>query len=121
MNHREHLQLTWEVVARRGVVAALSEVPAFLRGFAVARGRPDVYHETLTLGYVLLVADRYAEGEAFEVFLERNPELLGPLDRWWRAETLASERARRRFVFPDGPTPGRTPAGSPDPRPRSPG
>jgi hypothetical protein len=100
--HRDHLELAWRSVGRVGLAGALIEVPAFLRGLTAAAGQPERYHETVTLGFLLLVADRYEAGEDFEAFCARNPDLFGPvLRRWWRTDTLASERARTRFVFPD--------------------
>lgn len=101
-SHREHLQLAWESIRAMGLTGALVSVPAFLRGLATAAGQPHRYHETVTIGFLLLVADRYQDGESFETFCDRNGELLGPaLTSYWREDTLASARARARFVFPD--------------------
>ena len=75
-DHRAHLRLAWSAIARGGLAAALAEVPAWLRDAAVAAGRPDRYHETVTVGFLLLVADRYREGEEVDAFLQRNPDLL---------------------------------------------
>jgi hypothetical protein len=105
-DHRAHLQLAWEAIARGGLPAALVEIPAYLRGMARAAGQPDRYHETVTVGFLLLIADRCAEppaSEPFDGFVERNLDLLDPgvLQRFWRPATLRSDRARRRFVFPD--------------------
>ncbi|MCB9685479.1 MAG: hypothetical protein H6738_22540 [Alphaproteobacteria bacterium] len=102
-DHRAHLCLAWEALDRGGLPAALIEIPAWLRGMATAAGKPEKYNETVTLGFLLLLADRHRPGEAFDAFLDRNPDLLRSdvLQRWWRAETLTSERARRAFVFPD--------------------
>lgn len=101
-DHRAHVHLAWDAVRRLGLAGALAEVRGYLRGVTAAAGVPEKYHETLTVGWVLLVADRFADGEPFDAFCARNPELLGDaLARHWRKETLASERARGRFVFPD--------------------
>ncbi|MCA9494549.1 MAG: hypothetical protein KC621_31695 [Myxococcales bacterium] len=103
-DHRAHLRVAWEALDRGGLPTALIEVPAWLRGMAAAAGRPEKYNETVTLGFLLVLADRHRPGEDFDAFLERHPDLLRSdvLQRWWRPETLASERARRGFVFPDG-------------------
>jgi hypothetical protein len=46
-----------------------------------------------------------AEGETFEAFAARNPDLLAwnpsVLDRYYDRETLGSDRARRVFLMPD--------------------
>jgi hypothetical protein len=106
-DHRDHLRLAWEAVARGGLAGALAEVPAALRALAAGAGRPEKYHETVTVGFVLLVAERWADQEDFDAFLARNPDLdRDALARWWRPETLASARARERFVMPDRPISG---------------
>jgi hypothetical protein len=46
------------------------------------------------------------EGESFEAFAARNPDLFAwkpsILDRYYDPETLRSDRARRVFVMPGG-------------------
>jgi hypothetical protein len=103
-DHRAHVRAGWDCIARYGLAAAVERLPAYLLGLATASGAPERYHETVTWAWLLLIADRMVEGEDFEAFAERNPELFvvpSILDRYWRPETLASERARQRFVFPD--------------------
>ena len=103
-DHRAHVRAAWEAVDRHGLAAAAARIPAFLQGFTAAAGVPERYHETVTWGWLLIVADRMIEGEGFEAFADRNPDLFDGspiLARFWRPETLASDRARRRFVFPD--------------------
>lgn len=102
LDHRAHVRLAWDAVRRGGLSAAIAEVPATLRALTAAVDRPEKYHETLTVGFVLLVAERFVADEDFETFWARNPD-LGPdaLARWWRPDTLASARARARFVMPD--------------------
>jgi hypothetical protein len=58
------------------------------------------------LAFLLLVAERMAEpAETYEAFAARNPDLLewnpSALDRYYRKETLASDRARAFFLLPD--------------------
>lgn len=60
------------------------------------------------MAYLLLIQERRlqaAAGEGFDEFARRNRDLMrwrpSVLARYYREETLASERARRGFVFPD--------------------
>jgi hypothetical protein len=107
-SHREHLRAAWLYLRDWPAAEAIARFTSALRRFAAARGRPDVYHETVTWAFLLLVGERRARGpagEAFEGFLARNPDLLSwrpsVLDAYYTRETLDSEVARRCFVFPD--------------------
>ena len=87
---------------------ALGRFGTGLRRFADAHGKPDLYHETITTAYVLLIAERLDDGDReldWDDFARRNPDLLtwrpSILARYYREETLASARAKRTFVMPD--------------------
>jgi len=106
--HREHVRVAWWYVCRHPLPEALERFRTGLRRFAEARGAADKYHETITTAFVLLIDERLDEiGRAapWSEFASRCPDLLGwrpsILDRYYRPETLASERARRVFVMPD--------------------
>jgi hypothetical protein len=106
-HHRQHVQAAWAYLRRHPLPEALARFSAALQRFAVARGKPDLYHETITTAYVLLIGERLAEtpDAPFDAFAARHPDLLAwrpsILARYYRDETLASERARRVFVMPD--------------------
>ena len=77
-----------------------------LRRFAAAKGNPGLYHETVTLAFLFLIRERtLAEPESFDDFAARNPDLLcwkpSALARYYKPETLESERARHSFLLPD--------------------
>lgn len=105
-DHRAHLALAHEAIATEGLSGALATFPARLEAIAAAAGAPGKFHVTLTLAWLLLLGDRMARcGGGLEALLEHHPELLDrdlPA-RHYRRETLSSERARQRFVPPDGP------------------
>jgi len=107
-HHADHIRLAWLLLAADDLPAALDRFRRGLRRYAAALGKADLYHETITVAYVLLIHERREggpAGEPFEDFARRNPDLLawrpGVLDRYYRPETLASERARRVFLLPD--------------------
>jgi hypothetical protein len=106
--HRQHLRAAWLYLRAWPAPEAIARFTAALQRFAVAQGRPGLYHETITWAFLLLVRERRAEGppgEGWEAFVERNPDLLAwrpsVLEAYYRPETLSSERARRCFVLPD--------------------
>src|SRR5690606_14415335 len=85
---------------------ALARVRGGLQRFAAAAGKPDRYHETITVMYARLIAERLAadDGGDWNAFATRNADLFarGLLERYYRRETLASEEARGKWVEPDG-------------------
>jgi hypothetical protein len=107
-HHREHVRVAWYYLQRHALPDALVCFSAALRHFAVAQGKPGLYHETITTAYLLLINERLdGPGRAvpWDEFADRNPDLLSSrpsvLERYYYKETLMSERARRTFVLPD--------------------
>jgi len=104
--HREHVRVAWLFVRRDGLPGALTTFPDRLRAFALAKGSPNLYHATITWAFLLLVGERLGDArETFDAFASRNPDLLAwnpsVLDRYYKNETLASDRARALFLLPD--------------------
>jgi hypothetical protein len=107
-HHREHVRVAWLYLKREPPLTALARFAEGLQRFAAAQGHAGLYHETVTWAYLLLIRERMErDGTAAtsEEFAGRNPDLLSwkpsILDRYYRAETLGSELARRVFVMPD--------------------
>ena len=107
-HHREHVRVAWWYLKRHPLPEALSRFSGALKRFALARGKPGLYHETITVAFVLLINERLdgaATGETWAQFADRNQDLLtwrpSVLDRYYRPDTIASDRARRTFVLPD--------------------
>jgi tetratricopeptide (TPR) repeat protein len=110
MNHAAHVKLGWEYLQRYPLPEAIARFREALQCFAAANGATDKYHETITWAYLLLIHERMqrtGDGAAdFDAFAAANPDLFdwndSVLSRYYRADTLASDLARRVFVFPDG-------------------
>ena len=107
-HHAEHVRVAWWYLRRQPWVTALDRFRTGLRRFAEAQGSPERYHETITTAYVLLINERLTVADrelAWEAFAERHLDLLAwkpsILDRYYRPDTLQSDRARTVFVFPD--------------------
>jgi hypothetical protein len=106
--HADHVRLAFEYLYRYPALEALEKFSAALKRFAAAQGKPQLYHETITWAYLLLIRERMARAgrpQAWEEFAERNPDLLiwkgGVLATLYRQETLDSDLARHTFVLPD--------------------
>ncbi len=106
-HHRDHVRLAWAYLEQESPARALDRFAAALQAFAASRGKPELYHETITWAFLLLIQERRARQAApdFEAFAAANPDLLtwkpSILDRYYRHETLASDLARRVFLMPD--------------------
>jgi hypothetical protein len=107
-HHRDHVKLAWLYLRRFGVLEVLARFPAGLQALARARGKPGLYHETITWAYILLIRERMARtepGQDWQAFADAHPDLLAGketiLYEYYREETLRSDLARRIFVFPD--------------------
>ena len=106
-HHPQHVRAAWCYVRAEPLPQALMRFTTALRAFAAAQGKPELYHETVTIAFMLIIADRMASGKigTWDAFAARHADLLAwkpsVLDRYYTSETLWSERARRAFVMPD--------------------
>lgn len=106
-HHRDHVRMAWLYVGEHGAVAAASCFAADLQTFARAKGVPGLYHATITVAYIALIAERRLQTPAgtWENFAAAHPDLLtwkpGVLDRYYSAERLWSDTARAQFLMPD--------------------
>ena len=107
-HHADHVRVAFAYVSLFPFLEAIEKFSAALKRFAASKGKPNLYHETITWAYLLLVRERIAragQAQTWEEFAERNPDLLvwkgGLLATLYRQETLASDLARHTFVLPD--------------------
>jgi hypothetical protein len=107
-HHADHVRVAFAYLRRYPFMEAVEKFSAALKRFALAQGKPGLYHETITWAYLFLIRERLARvGQSlnWEEFAEQNPDLLvwneGVVQRAYRKETLASDLARRVFVLPD--------------------
>jgi len=107
-HHREHVRVARHYLRQHGIGEAIARFIASLRRFAAAQGKPGLYHQTVTVAFLLLVAERLIDApldEDWSAFAARHPDLFcwepSVLDRYYRPETLWSDRARAAFVMPD--------------------
>jgi len=105
--HQEHVRVVWLHLQSHDALATLARVRKGLRRLAAGHGRPELYHETLTWGWVLLIAQRVRESPelGWKDFRAAHPDLLDrsspALAAYYSAELLASPTARSGFVLPD--------------------
>jgi hypothetical protein len=107
-HHRDHVQVAFLYLRRYAPLQALERFSAALARFAAANGKPQLYNETITWAFMLLIRERVARAgrdQAWNEFAIANADLLtwkdNVLKKYYREETLASELAKTVFLFPD--------------------
>ncbi|MGA3239128.1 MAG: hypothetical protein ABSG03_22855 [Bryobacteraceae bacterium] len=107
-HHADHIRMAFLYLRRYPALEALQRFSASLVRFAAAKGKPELYHETITWAYLLLIRERLARAgrqQTWTEFAAGNPDLLSwkdnVLQKYYRGETLSSDLARSTFLFPD--------------------
>ena len=104
--HADHVRAGFELLRHQAFSDALAAYCAALKGMARRAGNPGAYHETITVAFLSLIAERSAAGQYadFEAFIGDNPDLMDKaiLERWYTPARLLSDIARKTFVMPDG-------------------
>ena len=107
-HHRDHVRMAWTYLREYSFPGGAERFVDALQRFAAANGKPNLYHATITWAYLVAIHDRMRRNGVagdWESFAAANGDLLtwkpSFVDRCYRAETLASDHARRVFVLPD--------------------
>jgi hypothetical protein len=108
-HHADHVRLGFAYLCEYPVLRAIERFSAALKRFAVSRGKPQLFHETITCAYLFLIHERMAQRESetssWEDFARCNPDLLDSKDavlrNYYSDAVLRSDLARKVFVLPD--------------------
>ncbi len=105
--HREHVRVACAMLQRYEFAEAVLHFSRTLRAMAARAGKPTAFHQTITIAFLALIAERMGctPHADFASFAAANPDLFdrNVLARWYRPERLATELARSSFVLPDVP------------------
>jgi hypothetical protein len=104
--HRNHVRLAWLYLREAPLLGALQRYVTSLRAYATGLGAATKYHETITWTFLVVIHERMLDrpADSFDHFASENEDLFTwkeVMRRFYREETLASERARSTFVMPD--------------------
>jgi len=103
--HREHVRMGFEMLRRHDFAETVFHLSSTLRAMAVRAGRPQAFHQTVTIAFLSLIAERIDSGDCadFDSFARANADLLdrSALSRWYPSERLATDAARRSFLLPE--------------------
>lgn len=103
--HREHVRMGFEMLRRHDFAETVFHFSSTLRAMAVRAGKPQAFHQTVTIAFLSLIAERIDSGDYadFDSFARANADLLdkSALSRWYPSERLATDAARRTFLLPE--------------------
>lgn len=111
-HHADHVRLAFAYLSQYPVLDALQKFSSALKRFATARGKTQLYNETITCAYFFLIRERmirlevaHSKAADWEEFAAQNSNLFqwkdGILGTYYREATLKSDLARTVFVLPD--------------------
>lgn len=107
-NHSNHVKMAWIYLKKYEMPAALGNFSEALKRYAKAKGATNLYHETITFAFLVLINERMKAVEDlqnWEDFVANNPDLFdwkkNILKTYYKEETLKSKFAKKHFVFPD--------------------
>jgi len=109
-HHLEHVKVAFAYLCIYPKLEALQRFANGIRLMAIAKGKPQAYHETITWAYVFLIHERMIKTATrdWETFTAANPDLLdwknSILSRYYSRALLDSDLARQVYVMPDLPT-----------------
>ncbi len=103
--HAAHVRAAYLYLQQSDFAGALDRIRRAIRNYATHLGKPDRYHETITVAYVALIQEHIVErgsGGGWEAFASQNSELFEPdlLERFYPRALLHSEMARKVFLLP---------------------
>jgi hypothetical protein len=107
-HHADHVRLAFLYLRGYPALEALERFSNSLARFAAISGKPQLYHETITWAFMLLIRERLertGRDQSWDDFAARNGDILdwqdNILKKYYRTETLFSDLARRTFLLPD--------------------
>ncbi|PZR75183.1 MAG: hypothetical protein DLM73_05920 [Chthoniobacterales bacterium] len=102
--HPEHVRFAYGMLERYSFGEAVTRFSHGLKLLAAKAGRPEVYHETITVAFLALINERRGRDQSgdWSEFRTTNSDLFDKrcLENWYDAEELGSELARKTFCLP---------------------
>ena len=103
--HAAHVRAGYLYLQQTDFAGALARIRRAIRNYAEHLGKPDRYHETITVAYVALIQEHICgrgNGGGWAAFVRENCELFQPglLHQFYPQAQLESEMARKVFLLP---------------------
>lgn len=105
-HHADHIRLAWIYLGQMTENEATLRIEQSIRRYAAHNNIPHLYHQTITVAWMKLVAAALKaapNGNGFSSFAARHPELFDVqrLKTYYSKELLESPKARAEWVAPD--------------------
>ncbi len=103
-DHAAHIRAAFLLLQSMPFLEACIAMREGLRKIAAKAGKPNLYHETITVAFMAIVAGRIAQGIAgWEALVATQHDLFDRalMQRYYSNELLSSLQARSHFVLPD--------------------
>ena len=77
-HHADHVRLAYAYLCEYAPLQALERFCIALKRYAAARGKTQLYHETITYAYFFLIRERMARcgSLSWQEFANQNPDML---------------------------------------------
>ncbi len=103
--HHGHVRAGYLYLKDFNFAEALVRIRRSIRAYATHKGKPDRYHETITVAYLALIQQcifERGDSGGWSTFAQDNPELFVAelLSRFYSRDVLESNKARRVFLLP---------------------
>ncbi len=110
-SHADHVHVAWLLLGERELDDATDAFRQGAKALAASRGRPEMYHETITCAFMRLINQRMESQQRaanWPEFKAQNLDLLeadcGAIRKRYRPETLDSPKARLCDLVEDAET-----------------
>lgn len=107
-HHKNHVKMFWLYLKKFDLLESLTRFSDSLKRFAKINGAENLYHETITFAFAVIINQRLKsadKNQTWDEFVAQNTDLLtwkeNILKKYYREETLKSGFAKKTFVFPD--------------------
>jgi hypothetical protein len=106
-SHEAHLFIAWSYLQCGDLKSATIRFTVALRRLVTKLGVPGKYHETVTLFFMIVIAERKQlnSSTGWTEFKQQNPDLFKGakifLSSYYTKERLESDLARKQFLLPD--------------------
>jgi hypothetical protein len=112
--HSDHVRLAYGMLERYSFGEAVARFSRGVKLLAAKAGRPEMYHETITVAFLAVIGERRARApsDSWTQFKAGNSDLFDKrcLTKWYGAEQLRSDLARRTFCLPQGAAISKSPS-----------